>query len=102
MLNRCVPDITGNLTERVVQFLNNDDLARKVLSDLFSTWKEMLALCFIALGKSNFFITIYSSILLELLLWNRLENLVNDSLQFITNFKIITLDWQNYLNLDNI
>ena len=58
LLNRCVPDLLDpsnkNITASIIEFLNeDDDIFRKVLSDLFYSWKEMLALCFIALGEST-------------------------------------------------
>lgn len=70
MLHRCVPDPStlfdngenkeltqeqrDNVTATVGQFvlvINSDELVRKVLSDLYSTWREMLSLCGIAVCK---------------------------------------------------
>ena len=64
LVYRCVPDISdlvgmssqqrSNLTaaySNFVEVLNSDDVYRKVLMDLYATWREMLALCGIALGK---------------------------------------------------
>jgi solute carrier family 44 protein 1 (choline transporter-like protein) len=60
LLNRCVPDVAKlaasvpdqikNVTSGIYAFLNADDIFRRVLSDLYSSWKEMLVLCFVALG----------------------------------------------------
>ena len=56
LLNRCVPDYF-NATDKVLEqaakvmtAINADDFARKVLSDLYETWKEMLILCLISLS----------------------------------------------------
>ena len=59
LLNRCIPnyldpDATDEVLDtagRVMTAINADDFARKVLSDLYESWKEMLALCFISLGN---------------------------------------------------
>ena len=64
LVYRCVPDISdlvgmssqqrSNLTaaySNFVEVLNSDDVYRKVLMDLYATWREMLALCGIVLGK---------------------------------------------------
>ncbi|KAL5021272.1 hypothetical protein ScPMuIL_000427 [Solemya velum] len=48
LLNRCVP---SNYTV-MIDFLNESDTFRKVLSDMYTSWREMLVLCFIALGFS--------------------------------------------------
>ena len=37
---------------RVIEAINADDAARKVLSDLYETWREMLILCGVALSES--------------------------------------------------
>ncbi|KAK2159127.1 hypothetical protein NP493_1746g00015 [Ridgeia piscesae] len=58
---RCVPDPRGlakhfdekaNITSTFLKILNSDGIFRKVLSDVYVSWKEMLALCAIALGVS--------------------------------------------------
>jgi len=59
VLNRCVPDpkkIKGqavNIVHNVTAFLNADDIFRKVISDIVTSWKEMLGLCLIALAISG-------------------------------------------------
>ena len=55
LLNRCVPDYFNSTAiedkaAEVVKVINADDFARKVLSDLYETWKEMLILCLISLS----------------------------------------------------
>ena len=58
---RCVPDPRAlvkhideraNITSVFLKILNSDGIFRKVLSDVYISWKEMLALCGIALGKT--------------------------------------------------
>ncbi|KAI0214390.1 Choline transporter-like protein 1 [Lamellibrachia satsuma] len=58
---RCVPDPRAiakhidekaNITSAFLKILNSDGIFRKVLSDVYVSWKEMLALCCIALGVS--------------------------------------------------
>ena len=58
LLNRCVPnyleidtDEMMNTATKVIQAINGDDFARKVLADLYDTWQEMLVLCGISLGE---------------------------------------------------
>ena len=45
-------------------FLNADDIFKKVLSDLYSSWREILALCGIACGLCTFWNDIKGSILM--------------------------------------
>ena len=40
----------------IVQFFNADDIFRKVLRDMYTSWVEMLLLCFVALGKNPFYL----------------------------------------------
>jgi len=44
-------DEKANITSTFLKILNSDGIFRKVLSDVYVSWKEMLALCAIALGK---------------------------------------------------
>ncbi|XP_069128157.1 choline transporter-like protein 1 isoform X1 [Argopecten irradians] len=54
LLNRCVPKKLTQLANqtliRLFDSLNDSDLFQKVLSDLYTSWKEMMVLCFVALG----------------------------------------------------
>ena len=64
LLSRCMPDPSaliggdgekGNVTaddiESIIDFLNADDIFRQVLSDLYTSWKELIYLVLIALGR---------------------------------------------------
>ena len=54
LMNRCGPDLSQssivNKTRGFFEFINADDVFRKVLSDLYTSWREILILCAIALG----------------------------------------------------
>jgi len=62
LLSRCMPDPTeligsdSNATkseiDSIVDFLNADDIFRQVLSDLYTSWRELIYLGLIALGLS--------------------------------------------------
>ena len=43
-----------NLTRRqwndIIDYINDSGTVQRVLSDLYTSWREMLALCFLALG----------------------------------------------------
>ena len=60
-LSRCIPDPHYLLAERfsvVKKFLaiiELDDLFRKILSDIYTAWREILGLCGIAVGKCSQF-----------------------------------------------
>ena len=60
LLNRCIPnpskllpgDRNDNTTGPIISFLNSPaEFFRECLADLYSSWKQMLVLCVIALGK---------------------------------------------------
>lgn len=58
LLFRCVPDISKSNVNKSQEILNKfikvfelDDLFRKVLRDVYMCWREMIALCVIAVGK---------------------------------------------------
>ncbi|XP_060578387.1 choline transporter-like protein 1 isoform X1 [Ruditapes philippinarum] len=57
LLNRCIPtnliSLASNVSSDIISFLNTSDLFQKVLSDLYSSWKEMLVLCFVAVAFSG-------------------------------------------------
>ncbi|KAH3695270.1 choline transporter-like protein 1 isoform X1 [Dreissena polymorpha] len=57
LLNRCIPfNLLSKATavsEKIIRFLNSNDMFQKVLSDLYACWKEMLVLCFIAIAFSG-------------------------------------------------
>ena len=56
-LSRCIPDPSHLISERLpiirkfVDIIDLDDLFRKCLSDIYTAWREILALCGIAVGK---------------------------------------------------
>ena len=60
-LSRCIPDPHYLLAERfsvVKKFLaiiELDDLFRKIISDIYTAWREILGLCGIAVGKCSQF-----------------------------------------------
>ena len=60
LLSRCIPDPQYLITERsefirkFVDLIDLDDLFRKFLSDIYIAWREILALCGIAVGKYIF------------------------------------------------
>lgn len=55
LLNRCVPkqifSTADAIFSKFFDFLNSSDIFHKVLHDLMTGWREMLILCFVALGK---------------------------------------------------
>ncbi|XP_048758552.1 choline transporter-like protein 1 isoform X1 [Ostrea edulis] len=54
LLNRCVPkqifSTADAIFSKFFDFLNSSDIFHKVLHDLMTGWREMLILCFVALG----------------------------------------------------
>ncbi|XP_076441381.1 choline transporter-like protein 1 isoform X2 [Babylonia areolata] len=56
LLNRCIPvDIRSFphwISTNIIAFLNKADVFQKVLGDLYASWQEMIAFCFVALGFS--------------------------------------------------
>jgi len=64
---RCVPDALGlfgnetrsNITRKFFDIIELDDLFRKVLSDIYLCWREMLALCGIAVGMCIYLCFMY-------------------------------------------
>ncbi|XP_061168216.1 choline transporter-like protein 1 isoform X1 [Saccostrea echinata] len=54
ILNRCVPkqifSTAGDIFAKFFEFVNSSDIFHKVLHDLMTGWREMLILCFVALG----------------------------------------------------
>ena len=68
LLNRCIPVHIRNfqkwVSNNIIAFLNKADIFQKVLGDLYASWQEMIALCFVALG--NNILIILSYLLLEL------------------------------------
>lgn len=59
VLNRCVPlplkEIASQLISNLYSVLNAWDTIDSILGDLFTCWREILVLTFVALGKSFFF-----------------------------------------------
>jgi len=59
-LSRCIPDPTHLITSRIVfirkflDLIGPDDLFREFVSDIYTAWREILALCGIAVGKYSF------------------------------------------------
>lgn len=59
LLFRCVPSkltVLGDKLAVLFEFLNKSDTFQKALSDLYASWKEMILLCLLALGRNIFFI----------------------------------------------
>jgi len=56
-LSRCIPDPSYLISKRLpiirkfLDIIDLDDLFRKCLSDIYTAWREILALCGIAVGK---------------------------------------------------
>ncbi|XP_041356726.1 choline transporter-like protein 1 [Gigantopelta aegis] len=54
LLNRCVPSelmsLPVGIPREIISYLNDSDIFQRVLADLYSSWKEMLGLCFVAVG----------------------------------------------------
>lgn len=60
LLYRCVPSILlGEKVQLLFDFLNSSDTFQQALSDLYASWKEMILLCLLALGRTIF--SIFSS-----------------------------------------
>lgn len=57
VLNRCIPAAVKEVGETVVSnlygLINSWDVIEQVLGDLYKTWREILALCFLAAGRNN-------------------------------------------------
>jgi len=57
LLSRCIPDPSHLISERLpvirkfLDIIDLDDLFRKCLSDIHTAWREILALCGIAIGR---------------------------------------------------
>ncbi|KAL8598964.1 hypothetical protein ACOMHN_006774 [Nucella lapillus] len=56
LLNRCIPvhirAFPKWMSTNIIAFLNKAHIFQKVLGDLYSSWQEMIAFCFVALGFS--------------------------------------------------
>lgn len=56
ILNRCIPkavsEVTTGLASNLYGLLNSWDTIEQVLADLYKTWREILALSFLAFGKT--------------------------------------------------
>ncbi|XP_034935697.1 CTL-like protein 1 isoform X2 [Chelonus insularis] len=72
ILNRCVPravkDVTSGLIYNLYGILNSWDVLEQILGDLYNTWKEILALSFLAFVLSLFMIAIFH-LLASLVTW---------------------------------
>lgn len=55
VLNRCIPKAIQDVSETIISnlygFINSWDIFEQVLGDLYKTWKQILALSFLACGK---------------------------------------------------
>jgi len=57
LLRRCVPDPSYLIADRLpivrkfLDIIDLDDAFRKILTDIYVAWREILALCGIAVGK---------------------------------------------------
>lgn len=55
VLNRCVPKLIKDVTESILSnfydLLNGWDTLEQILGDLYHTWREILGLAVLSLGK---------------------------------------------------
>ncbi|XP_058798501.1 choline transporter-like 1 [Phymastichus coffea] len=59
LLNRCIPSSVTEVTKKLYEVLNSWDVIEKVLGDLCKTWREILALLFLAFVLSLFMIALF-------------------------------------------
>ncbi|XP_015171420.1 PREDICTED: CTL-like protein 1 [Polistes dominula] len=63
ILNRCMPKAVQDVGETIISnlygLINSWDVIEQVLGDLYKTWREILALCFLAFVLSLFMIAIF-------------------------------------------
>ncbi|KAK2583579.1 hypothetical protein KPH14_009523 [Odynerus spinipes] len=63
ILNRCIPKAVQDVGETIISnlygLINSWDVIEQVLGDLYKTWREILALCFLAFVLSLFMIAIF-------------------------------------------
>lgn len=56
VLNRCIPKLIQDVGETIISnlygLINSWDVIEQVLGDLYKTWREILALSFLAFGKN--------------------------------------------------
>lgn len=51
VLNRCIPkDVGETVIANLYGFINSWDIIEQILGDLYKTWREILALSFLAFG----------------------------------------------------
>lgn len=55
VLNRCVPKVAEALISNFYGLLNSWDVIEQILGDLYNTWKEILGLTVLSLGKKKLF-----------------------------------------------
>ncbi|XP_064607451.1 choline transporter-like protein 1 [Liolophura sinensis] len=65
VLNRCVPK---EIPKQFIDFLNKSDIFAKILGDLYRSWREMVALCFIALAVA-FLMVLVLRFLASVIVW---------------------------------
>lgn len=57
VLNRCMPKAVAEVGEMMISnlygLINSWDVIEQVLGDLYKTWREILALSFLAFGKNS-------------------------------------------------
>lgn len=55
VLNRCIPKAVKDVSETIISnlygLINSWDVIEQVLGDLYQTWRQILALAFLACGK---------------------------------------------------
>ncbi|XP_043495020.1 choline transporter-like 1 [Polistes fuscatus] len=63
ILNRCIPKAVQDVGETIISnlygLINSWDVIEQILGDLYKTWREILALCFLAFVLSLFMIAIF-------------------------------------------
>lgn len=62
VLNRCIPKAIQDVGETIISnlygLINSWDVIEQVLGDLYKTWREILALSFLAFGKNLLLIAV--------------------------------------------
>lgn len=103
LLNRCIPtnlvQLASNVSKDIISFINTSDIFQKVLSDLYTCWREMLVLCFIAIAFSGLMVLLIR-FLASIIVWVILAVAIVASI-VVTGFLWWTyVDIKNKLNRD--
>ncbi|XP_066582960.1 choline transporter-like 1 [Prorops nasuta] len=72
ILNRCIPKAVKEVSEAIITnlygFVNSWDVVEQILGDIYKTWREILALSFLAFVLSLFMIAIFH-LLIAVVTW---------------------------------